>query len=352
MRHRRALAVLACAVAAGAMAGCARSVFPPGGPLDTIAPKIIAVTPADSTVHVARDAGVELMFSESMDHATVRDGIRVYPPPGRPRLDWSGRRVRVTWDEPLAESTTYVLLVSGQARDERGVPMGRPITVRFSTGGSLDSGRISGVLRTHTLVKRGVPILAFDESLGEHPDSSDALPSYATETDTAGVYELTALPVGRGFRILAWFDINTNGSIEPGTDLVSFYPDPVRLTRERARADSINIVAIDRRAPAVLNGRIASRDSTSKYRIEAQDTEDSSLVIRVERTGPGPFTLRVSAGTYRLRAASLPPPDSPEEPVWITREEPIVTKPEEEYGPFEFAFGTVEETPPPPEGGE
>ena len=112
MRHRRALAVLACVLAAGAVAGCARSVFPPGGPLDTIPPKIIAVTPADSTVQVARDAGVELLFSEPMDHATVRDGIRVYPPPGRPRLDWSGRRVRVTWDEPLADSTTYVLLVT------------------------------------------------------------------------------------------------------------------------------------------------------------------------------------------------------------------------------------------------
>ena len=130
MRHRRALAILACVIAAGSMAGCARSVFPPGGPLDTIPPKILVVTPADSTVQVARDAGVELMFSEPMDHATVRDGIRVYPPPGRPRLDWSGRRVRVTWDEPLADSTTYVLLVSGQARDERGVPMGQPITVR------------------------------------------------------------------------------------------------------------------------------------------------------------------------------------------------------------------------------
>ena len=353
MHHRRPLAALACVLAAGALAGCARSVFPPGGPLDTVPPKVIAVTPADSTVEVPRDAGVELLFSESMDHATVRDGIRVYPPPGRPSLDWSGRRVRVTWDHPLAERTTYQLLLSGQARDERGVPMGRPITIRFSTGASLDSGRISGVLRTRTLVKRGVPILAFDESLGPRPDTTDAVPSYATETDTAGAYELTALPVGHGFRMLAFFDINTNGSIDPGTDLVALYPDSVRLTPERARADSINILATDPRAPAILNGRIASRDSTVKYRAEAQEVEDSSLVIRVERTGPGPFTLRVSAGTYRLRVASLPPPDSPEEPVWITREEPITAKPEEEYGPFEFAFGTVEEVPPPePEGGE
>ena len=352
MRRGRALAALACVLAAGAMAGCARSVFPPGGPLDTTPPRIAAVTPADSTVSVPTDAGVEILFSESMDHATVRDGIRVYPPPGRPSFDWSGRRVRVVWNKPLAESTTYVVLVSGSARDARGVPMGRPVTVRFSTGASLDSGRIAGVLRTRTLVKRGVPILAFDQSAGPRPDTTDAIPSYATETDTAGAYELTALPVGRTFRILAFFDINANGSIDPGTDLVAFYPDLVSLTRERARADSINITAIDPRAPAVLNGRIASRDSTARYRIEAQETTDSSLVIRVERVGPGQFTVRVSAGTYRLRVASLPPPESTEEPVWIVREEPIVVKPEEEYGPFEFAFGTVEEVPPEPEGGE
>ena len=348
---RRTHAALACLLAAGVMAGCARSVFPPGGPLDTTPPKVIAVTPADSTVGVARDAGVEFLFSESMDHATVRDGIRAYPPPGRPTLDWSGRRARLVWDRPLAENTTYIVVVSGSARDQRGVPMGAPATIRFSTGASLDSGRISGVLRTHTLVKRGVPILAFADSLGPRPDTTDATPSYATETDTAGVYEMTALPVGRGFTVLALFDLNTNGAIDPGVDLVALYPEPVRLTAQRARADSINIVAIDPRAPAVLNGTIASRDSTARYRIEARETTDSSLVVRVERVGPGAFTVRVSAGTYRLRVAKLPPPESNEEPAWILRDEPIVVKPEEEYGPFEFSFGTVEEVPPAPEDG-
>ena len=83
------------------------------------------------------------------------------------------------------------------------------------------------------------------------------------------------------------------------------------------------------------------------------ETTDSSLVVRVERTGPGPSRCASRPARYRLRVASCRLRTSQEEPTWITREEPIVVKPEEEYGPFEFAFGTVEEVPPPePEGGE
>jgi hypothetical protein len=79
---RRALA----GVGAGAVAamlgfgGCAKSVFPPGGPLDAIPPRILATSPADSSVRIARNVGVEFLFSEGMDHASVRDAVRIRPP--------------------------------------------------------------------------------------------------------------------------------------------------------------------------------------------------------------------------------------------------------------------------------
>jgi hypothetical protein len=113
------------------------------------------------------------------------------------------------------------------------------------------------------------------------------------------------------------------------------------LTPERNEVDSINITAVDPRAPAVLNGTIATRDSTGRFRIEAQETVDSSLVRRVERIGPGGFTLRVPAGSYRLRTTLLPPAESMQEPQVLQWQDVITVDPEEEYGPFEFTFGTV-----------
>lgn len=346
--RRQAVAAAAVALAlAAALGGCARSVFPPGGPIDTIPPLVVAVTPADSAVNVPRDVQIEVIFSESMDRASVRDGIRVYPPVGKLNLDWSGRRVRIQWDKPLAESTSYVLLLSARSRDARGVFMGNPRTVRFSTGNEIARGKIRGVVRGRTLRRQGVSILAYADTLAR-PDTTGSLaPSYATETDTAGVYELTGLPANHAFHVYAFYDLNANGSFEPDADLMAPYPGVVRLTPAHEEADSINIVAVDPRAPATLNGIIASHDSTARFEIVARDVADSSLFRRVQRVGPGSFTLKVPPGTYRLKATRLATPQTAEGEVELLREEPIVTKAEETYGPFTFEFGEVGERAPP-----
>src|SRR5439155_1172810 len=125
------------------------------GPVDVIAPRVIAAAPPDSAVRLPVDSPVEITFSETMDRTTVRDGFRIYPPVGRQTFDWSGRRVRVVWDRPLSERTTYIVLLSGTIRDARSVPMRNAVTLHFSTGDSLDRGRISGVLRAKTLRRAG-----------------------------------------------------------------------------------------------------------------------------------------------------------------------------------------------------
>ncbi|HKW51820.1 MAG TPA: Ig-like domain-containing protein [Candidatus Eisenbacteria bacterium] len=350
MRNRILLAA-AVIVTGGGLGGCARSIFPPGGPIDIIAPRVVATAPADSAARVAIDSPVEITFSEAMDRASVRDGFRIYPPVGRQTFDWSGRTVRVVWDRPLSERTTYTVLLSGTIRDARSVPMRIAVTVRFSTGDSLDRGRISGVLRAKTLRRTGVPILAFPDSLGPRPDTMAVNPIYATETDTGGVYSLGGLPANRGFTVHAFYDLNSNGSIDPEADLIVSYPTPIRLTPERMEADSINIVAVDPKAPAILSGKIVTPDSTARFRVEAVETSDSTLFRRVERVGPGAFAIRVPAGTYRLSATRLPVADEEPGPT-MRRAEPVEAKPEEEYGPFEFDFSSVparERPAPPPE---
>lgn len=342
--------LLAVVAAVGCLGGCARSVFPPGGPIDVTPPRIAALQPADSSVQVPRDAGVDILFSEAMDRTSVRDAIRIYPPAGRQLYDWSGKRLRVTWDKPFSERTTYILLVSGTARDARGVPLGRAATIRFSTGDSLDRGRISGRLRGKTLRRAGVPIVFFPDTLGPRPDTIGVPASYAAETDTGGVYHMAGLPLGRGFTVHAFYDLNSNGSMEPETDLVTSYPEVIRLTPERAEVDSVNLVAVDPRAPALLNGTIATVDSTGRFRVEAIEIADSTLFRRVERVGPGGFTLRVPAGTYRLRAIPIDAPSGAAAGPELRRDDPIEAEPEEEYGPFEFDFGTYRA--PKPQTGE
>ena len=330
------------------LAGCARPIPPPGGPIDTTPPRIVAASPADSAVNVERTGSVEVLFSESMERASVRDNVRIYPPTNRPSFRWSGRRFRVEWAESLDAGTTYQLFLSGRARDLRGVPLGIPLMIRFSTGEALSPGGIRGKIRAKTLPTRGVPVLLLPASLGLRPDTTDAFePVYQTETDTAGVYEFTGLPLDRGFTVQAFYDRNGDSYVDRENDVVAGYGAVVRLTPERMVADSINIVAVDPRAQAILSGTIASPDSSARFVVEARAAAESTVVARMERKGPGPFALRVPAGTYRLNARRLAAVARPTMPARVgaaargeipeasvALPDEIVVGPEDERGPF------------------
>ncbi len=341
-----------------ALAGCARSLPPPGGPRDTTPPQVLATSPADSAVNVSSGTGIELLFSETMDRASVRDNLRLYPPPGRLSYRWSGHRFRIEWGDSLEPGTTYQLFLSGRARDLRGVPLGSRLQLRFSTGPALAAGRIEGRVRAKTLRVAGVPILLFPDSLGLRPDTTGAFePTYQTETDTAGVYRFSGLSLGRGYTVHAFFDRNGDSYLDRELEVVAGHGVVVRLTPERSVADSIDIVAVDPKAPGNLNGSIASPDSSARFLVEARASADSTLIARVERIGPGIFAVRVPAGSYRLsarrmattaRAARAGAPATSAIPgASVALEETITVAPEDTRGPFVLTFPPAPAASPP-----
>jgi len=350
---RARIAALALLLSAGA---CAKSVFPPGGPIDKAPPRVLATSPADSTVSVPVAAGVEILFSESMDRASVRDALKVFPPPAHPRIDWKGRSLRLSWGEPLRENATYQVLLSGRARDGHGVPLGASVAIRFSTGDSLARGRISGMIRAKTLQRFGARMLLFPDSLGSRPDTSEFQAIYEAEADSAGAFAFLALGLETDYRVFAFFDKTGNGTYEEDQDVLAGWPTPIRLTPERAVADSINIVAVDPRAPAILSGNVVSPDSTVRYTVEARAEADSSISRRVDRLGPGPFTLRVPEGIYLLRAIRQAGLEGTPPRAEVRRAEPVDVKAEQELGGFTFEFAPAagvapapNETPPDPD---
>ena len=350
-------ALVAAAALAALLGGCAKSEFPPGGPVDTVPPRIMLTSPADSSTRVPLDGEIEILFSEGMEHTSVRDGFKIYPPPGVPSFHWNGRRLRVSWAERLKPGTTYQAFLSAGARDLHGVPLGVPLTLRFSTGDSLDPGRIRGVLRAKTLPTKGVPIQAYPESLGLRPDYANVPPVYATETDTTGAYLLSGLPLGRGFTIHAVYDLNRNGAYDSLGDVAAPYPGVIRLTPDHPLADSINLVAVNPAAPASVGGIVDSPDSTVRFRVEARSDSDSTFVRFAERRGPGKYLLHLPPGRYRIRALRVPGTTGLA-PAEIRRTEPLVVSPEGDYEHVDFRFDRAErvapapKAQPPPEPGE
>lgn len=187
--------LLAVAVAALA-AGCATPLRPTGGPADQTAPRLVASDPAADTVNVRADR-LTLTFSERVDPATAARALSVTPEFERPpEVRVRGEQLEVVFPDSLRPQTTYVVTLSTDLRDARGVALAAPLTVAFATGPTLDRGRIEGVV-LDPATGAGVPRLdVFAYRLADTtrlPDPRTAAPSYRTQSGPDGRFALTNL---------------------------------------------------------------------------------------------------------------------------------------------------------------
>jgi uncharacterized protein (DUF2141 family) len=194
--------LLAAAILAGILDGCAGQVPPGGGPRDTVPPAIVRTFPDSNAVRVMPDA-ITLEFSKYVDRRSVEESIFISPYPGDLRYDWSGKAVTFAYSGKLRENTTYVVNVGTDVSDLReGNRMGASFTLAFSTGDSIDRGFING--RVFDEKPEGVLIFAYrlSDLLPDTLDPSRRKPDYVTQTGRNGTFSLAHLAFGP-YRVFA-----------------------------------------------------------------------------------------------------------------------------------------------------
>jgi len=135
-----------------------------------------------------------------------------------PRLEWSGRELTIIPPENLRPNTTYILTIGADASDAHGVKMGKSRSFAFSTGVTIDSGSISGMV-FHENDKR----LFYDIWAYTIPDSAvdfmSGIPDYATQVDSAGNFSLEHLGPGR-FLMVCVDDKNDDLFWDPSAEAI------------------------------------------------------------------------------------------------------------------------------------
>ena len=216
------------------LAACARIAPPQGGPEDREPPRILGTAPDSGATAVSLDAPIEIRFNERMNRSQVQDGLRVAPWPGRLECRWNGNTLSCTPLGGWSENTTYTVLLGAPAADRRRNALAAR-QYAFSTGDSLEAGRIEGLVRTRSLAKQAVPVYLFPWPAGLEPpvppESSlrpDALEALRiAETDAEGKFVLSFVPIGEPFLAAALFDKNKNRVYDDGEDLWGFSETPV-----------------------------------------------------------------------------------------------------------------------------
>lgn len=143
----RAHAMRACVVCVVAvlLAACAnRGVGPQGGPRDSLPPQIVGETPLNGMLNYHGNR-VEIAFNEYIQLDNVVENVVISPPQQKPPIVKAiGKRVVLTFEEELQDSTTYTIDFGSSICDFTEKNPLPNYTFSFSTGMSFDSLEIYG----------------------------------------------------------------------------------------------------------------------------------------------------------------------------------------------------------------
>lgn len=176
---------------------CASQLPPSGGPIDVIPPQIVEVFPSNGTTNYSKNY-FEITFSEHVDKRTVRDAIFISPPMKYPiEFDWRGRTLRVIFSDTLRKNTTYTVTIGAGIEDlNNHNKMIEPLSFAFSTGGIIDSGKISG--RIYDSDPSGAMVFAYKKN-GHIVNPTKQKPDYVSQVGKNGKYNLVGLGNGEYF---------------------------------------------------------------------------------------------------------------------------------------------------------
>lgn len=128
------------------VAACASIGRPEGGPRDHTPPEFVRSNPSPGSVNVHRSK-VEILFDENIKLEDIANKLVISPAQKQtPAVSSNGRRISVELRDSLQDSTTYTFDFSDAIRDLNEGNILNGFALDFSTGPTIDTLRISGMV--------------------------------------------------------------------------------------------------------------------------------------------------------------------------------------------------------------
>ncbi len=207
---------------------CARMMTPEGGPKDTIAPVIVAMTP-DNFATNFKERKIYVEFDEYIQIKDQQKEFFTSPQmKKKPTITMRGKGILIQIKDTLLENQTYALDFGSAIRDNN---EGNPLygmRYVFSTGETVDSmmctGYTTDAYKADSVSKSFIYFFAAD-SLPDTPDYDSTIfnrkPEVIGRAQTNGIFIAQNLkPID--YRVYAIEDTNNNQMYEPGTDKIGF----------------------------------------------------------------------------------------------------------------------------------
>lgn len=254
---------------------CANQMSPTGGQMDKIPPEIIYTYPEDGAINF-NDNFIELEFSEYVRKESVFEAIFISPQLEKGyELDWSGRLLKIKFNEKLKENTTYVVSIGTSVSDfTEGNKMQQSKEIFFSTGEKLDYGIISGKIFEKDLTD--IVVFAY-KNPSDSLNPSINKPDFISQPNLDGVYVIPGLPLAK-YRVFAFRDKMKDLLYDVVEDEYGCTFEDIIITEKDSIISNINflITKQDTTSPNISNISMPDRN---KILIEFNEKIDSSKIF-------------------------------------------------------------------------
>lgn len=278
-----------------AVAACASPGVPPGGPLDTAAPLIIAIAPDSGRIGVIPRKLIfrfnEVVSERPAGAASLDALFLISPRDGVPEVDWNREEVTVRPRRGWRRNTTYTVTMLPGMSDIRGNVRNTGAVTIFSTGSAIPQSRISG--RVFNWASGSVAAKALVEAIAR----DDTTLVYVAAADSLGAFSFPHLAPGP-YIVRGFVDDNNNRGLDSREPW-----DSVAVTL--ADIATVEVLAFVRDSAGTRITDVSIRDS-----VTLELTFDSPLLPAAP---PTPASVTVTApDSTKLTVVSVtsPPADT------------------------------------------
>lgn len=268
---------------------CGQPLPPMGGKKDSIPPVLIKALPRDSGTNV-NTSRIVLEFNEYIQLQNIQQQLIVSPVPLiQPQIEGRLKTITIKLKDSLRPNTTYSFGFGDALQDINESNPLRNFTYVFSTGSTIDSGKLSGQVLLAETGKADSTILVILQ-----PELSDTAvrtkrPLYFTRMNKDGFFTFRYLSPGI-YNVFALKDADGGLKYDQPSEIFGFLDQPVTIN---GNPEPVKIYAFSREAEkprrtSVLPPKIPANkdDRRLRYTINteggAHDFQDT-LILRFDR---------------------------------------------------------------------
>ncbi|MEO6962233.1 MAG: Ig-like domain-containing domain [Puia sp.] len=212
--------------------GCANMIPPTGGPKDSLPPVLVSAEPDENVLHFNGNK-IVLTFDEYIDLKNVRQNLIVSPvPKNQPNVEFKLKTMTIRIKDSLQPNTTYAFNFGRAVMDNHEGNVLKNFAYVFSTGGYIDSLRLSGRV---TMASTGKPDSTLIVLLHDKLDDSAVVkekPRYIARLDSSGNYKFDYLKPGT-YALYALKDESGFHTYSSKAQIFAFADSPVVLTSNK-----------------------------------------------------------------------------------------------------------------------